>query len=161
MIASASASPIVLLLAIFIILSFVFIRVYTSYFKKSPITKKKEKNIFRVLLSFFYLIFLVIPVRRGVQQIPLGQSDVYFSDKAFANHAAVNVPWNVMNSLVNKRYGNKNPYIYFTDAEASRKVDSLYAGAGKQIPMLLTTQRPNIILIILESFTAKYIGCLG
>lgn len=161
MIASASSSPVVLLIAIFIILSFVFSRIYTRYFKKSLVIKKEEKNIFGILLSLFFLFFLVVPVRGGFQQIPLGQSDVYFSDKAFANHAAVNVPWNVMNSLVNKRYGDKNPYIYFTDAEASRTVDSLYDAPGKRTPMLLRTQRPNIILIILESFTAKYIGCLG
>jgi phosphoglycerol transferase MdoB-like AlkP superfamily enzyme len=40
-------------------------------------------------------------------------------------------------------------------------VDSLYATGPVKIPSILSVQKPNVIIIILESFTAKWIGCLG
>ncbi|MEP6615991.1 MAG: LTA synthase family protein [Ginsengibacter sp.] len=160
MAASVSSSPILLLVAIFIVLALGFCLVYIRLVQKLPDTKPAQREIVSVGLSFFLLLFLMIPLRGGFQQIPLGQSDVYFSEKVFANHAAVNVPWNVLNSLVNKRYGNKNPYHYLDDIKANHIVDSLYH-SEHETTHLLTTKRPNVIMIILESFTSKFIGCLG
>ena len=30
-----------------------------------------------------------MPIRGGIQKIPMNQSDVYFSEKLFADHAAI------------------------------------------------------------------------
>src|SRR6185312_4057793 len=55
--------------------------------------------IFLVALFFFSLFLiavLFIPIRGGIQKIPMNISDVYFSEKIFADHAAINLPWNMM-----------------------------------------------------------------
>ena len=161
MVATASSSPIDLLIFIFILLNIFFIWLYMGVFKKfisSPVISIK---ILPVLISLFLLVFLFVPIRGGFQLIPINQSNVYFSDKMFANHAAVNVAWNFFNSVLDKNFKKKNPYLYFSDAEARQKVDSLYTSHSNVPQQLLTTQRPNIIFIILESFTAKFVGCLG
>ncbi|MEO6452468.1 MAG: LTA synthase family protein, partial [Ginsengibacter sp.] len=106
-------------------------------------------------------LFLIVPIRGGLQQIPINQSNVYFSDKVFANHAAVNVGWNVMKSILKKDFDKHNPYIYFSEQQAQQSFDSLYPSEKYLPAQILNTSRPNIILIILESYTSKFVGCLG
>ncbi|SFV34102.1 LTA synthase family protein [Thermoflavifilum thermophilum] len=105
------------------------------------------------LVSIGFLLFTGI--RGGWKRFPISESISYFSTHSMLNDAAVNPTWNLVRNLLShyshERY---NPYHYFSDAEAHQIVDSLYAVPKDTIPTILTTSRPNIILIILESFTA-------
>nr|WP_246558849.1 LTA synthase family protein [Hymenobacter piscis] len=114
------------------------------------------------LAGLLYLALLVVPLRGGLQQIPVNQSDVYFSGVPFANHAAVNVPWNVLNAL-RLQTSPINPYQFLPDTAAARLTASLYAPAGPDTVQLLRPGlgRPNVLFIILESFTGKLVGHLG
>jgi phosphoglycerol transferase MdoB-like AlkP superfamily enzyme len=160
MAASVSSSPVVVLMLIFILFSTFFILLYTIFIKRYISLPVSRLNFIRIVLSFLLFVFLFVPIRGGFQQIPINQSNVYFSDKLFANHAAINVPWNLMHSLL-KKNAKQNPYNYLTESEARRYIDLLYTQGKTSYPKVLTTQRPNIIFIILESYTAKLIGCLG
>ncbi|MFD2785494.1 LTA synthase family protein [Hymenobacter rubripertinctus] len=114
------------------------------------------------LAGLLYLALLVVPLRGGLQQIPVNQSDVYFASQPFANHAAVNVPWNVLNSLLLQN-GPTNHYQFLPDTAADHLTAALYAPAGPDTTRLLRPglQKPNVLFIILESFTAKLVGHLG
>ena len=161
MFASVSSSPVVLLLLIFILLSTFFTWLYSKVFSKFISSPLSTIRILPVIFSLFLLLFLFVPIRGGFQQIPINQSDVYFSDKMFANHAAVNIPWNLMHSILKKNFDKKNPYVFFNDSTDHQYFDSLYVPSKNLLPEILTTKRPNIIFIILESYTAKFIGCMG
>jgi phosphoglycerol transferase MdoB-like AlkP superfamily enzyme len=161
MFATASSAPVILLLSIFILLCIFFIWIYTRFFKKQTCIKTEKAKLAPALFSFLCLIILFIPIRGGIQQIPILQSDVYFSNKLYANHAALNVMWNVTAAILNKRSAKKNPYLYFENKVAQQYLDSLYpVSQFKSVP-IFTSTKPNIIVIILESYTAKFIGSLG
>ncbi|MEO7394635.1 MAG: LTA synthase family protein [Chitinophagaceae bacterium] len=160
--ASVSSAPLILLLIIFFLLASLFIWIYKKY-GPGFYTKKQQadKVIFsEVILAFFLFIFLFVPIRGGIQKIPINQSDVYFSQKLFADHAALNLPWNFTHSVLNKN-SNQNPFKYFSDKRAHKLIDSLYETGIIKIPSILSVKRPNIIFIIMESYTAKLVGCLG
>lgn len=161
MMAAAASSPIWLLLTIFILQSALCIFLYLAVFKKHISSPVDRLYLLPAILSFLLFAFLVVPIRGGFQLIPVNQSDVYFSDKMFANHAAVNVPWNFMHSILKKDFYRHNTYVYLPEKQALHYLDSLYPSAQHPFPNILTTQRPNIIFIILESYTSKLIGCLG
>ena len=116
--------------------------------------------------GMLYGALLVVPLRGGTQQIPVNQSDVYFSRTVFANHAALNAPWNLMSALV-LRAAERPPQPFMPDSTARRLVASLYPLAvGASVPAdssasILTEARPNVLFIILESFTAKLVGSVG
>ncbi len=115
------------------------------------------------LAALLYLVLLVVPLRGGLQQIPINQGDVYFSSVPYANHAAVNVPWNVLNSLFLET-STQNPYQFLPDTAAARLTASLYAPAASPDTVRLLRpglQKPNVLFIILESFTGKLVGHLG
>jgi phosphoglycerol transferase MdoB-like AlkP superfamily enzyme len=116
------------------------------------------------LAGLLYTALLVVPLRGGLQQIPVNQSDVYFSSVLFANHAAVNLPWNVANSL-RLRDTNPDRYRFLPDSTATRLVRPLYTYATPATDTtghaLLRSPRPNVLFIILESFTSKLVGSVG
>ncbi|WP_375418828.1 LTA synthase family protein [uncultured Hymenobacter sp.] len=118
------------------------------------------------LAGLLYVVLLALPLRGGTQQIPVNQSDVYFSDRPFANHAAINSIWNVADALL-KLQSERTPRPYLADSTARRLVATLYpAGGGRESgaiksASLLREPRPNVLFLILESFTAKLVGSVG
>ena len=158
--ATVSSAPVILLLLLWMLSASVFIFIYKKYFYYYGQKQVARVRFADVIISLFLIAFLFIPIRGGIQKIPMNISDVYFSEKMFANHAAVNLPWNVMFSLLNRGEAN-NPFDYFTLPHAQELVAELYESKDPQPRLVLNTDRPNIIVIILESFTAKLVGCLG
>ena len=118
------------------------------------------------LACLLYLGLLVLPLRGGTQQIPINQSDVYFSRIPFANHAALNAPWNLLSALA-RRNEAAPPPVFMADSTARRLISSIYPRAGEQRVApdstieILREARPNILFIILESFTSKLVGAVG
>jgi phosphoglycerol transferase MdoB-like AlkP superfamily enzyme len=116
--------------------------------------------------GLLYASLLIVPLRGGTQQIPLNQSDVYFSPVPFANHAAINAPWNLVSALL-LRTDARPPATFMADSTAQRLVAPLYPLAvGAAAPVdssssILAEARPNILFIILESFTAKLVASTG
>ena len=160
MLASASSAPLLLLSILLLALALGSCLLYGRFFRRLPTITYRD-----LLYSgwcLFLIAFLILPIRGGWQQIPLNQSDVYFSDKAFANHAAVNVSWNLMYSISKKNYDQQNPYGYFPDSVAQSLVQQLYSRKDKPgAPSVLRNPRPNVLFIILESYTGKLVGSLG
>ncbi|SDH18049.1 Phosphoglycerol transferase MdoB [Dyadobacter soli] len=104
---------------------------------------------------------LIIPIRGGFQLAPMNESAVFFSDKSFANYAAVNVPWNYMRSVISEGYSNENPFKYLDEAEAKQTVTNLYGSEGITDQVIDTIGKKNVLVIIWESFTAKAVASLG
>ncbi len=103
-----------------------------------------------------------LAIRGGWQLSPLNESMAYFSDRPFLNHAAINTEWTLGRDILKNKYSRKNIYTYYSPAEAKKIVDSVYARpANDSILRVLDQQRPNVVLIIMESFTADVVQSLG
>jgi phosphoglycerol transferase MdoB-like AlkP superfamily enzyme len=89
----------------------------------------------------------------------INTGSAFFHKNTFANHAGINVIWNFGHSLVEKKESS-NPYISFKNKDYELQIKKLYHSQSLP-PKILKTERPNVILIILESFTAKLIEPLG
>ncbi|MDB9836077.1 sulfatase-like hydrolase/transferase [Flavobacteriaceae bacterium] len=106
---------------------------------------------------------LLLPMRGGLQTIPINQSNVYFSNTMYVNHAAVNYAWNFMHALSKQIDVNEHPFVAYEPKEAKSILESL------RQPLLLKdsilnpifkTKKPNILFVIWEGFTAKVVGPL-
>ncbi|WP_183906841.1 LTA synthase family protein [Rufibacter immobilis] len=163
MMASAASAPVWLLVLLYLLLLVIGLFSFRALSRRWEISPRRNPRqvVLELAAGIFLLALLVLPIRGGWQQIPLNQSDVYFSQKVFANHAGVNVPWNVMHSVIKKNHQTKNPYQYFEEHQAQALVREVYAAKSDSIPSLLKGKNPNVLFIILESYTAKFIGALG
>ncbi len=117
-------------------------------------------------LPFLFLLIgvLILPIRGGLQTIPINQSNVYFSNKIYANHAAVNYAWNFMHAITKHVDANQNLFVEYSTEKAltlfKKYREPLLIMDSIQTPVL-NTKKPNIIFIIWEGFTAKVVGPLG
>jgi phosphoglycerol transferase MdoB-like AlkP superfamily enzyme len=139
-----------------IVLGSVFLYLkYVAVFIKNPQPGKLKSAGLFVLI----LVFLIIPIRGSFDTSPVNLSTAYFHENHFANHAAVNILWNFGNSLTIKA-----SKTYQFDYLEKDQIDNIIADLYKQDSVtnhILNLSNPNIILIILESYTAKLIQPLG
>ncbi len=114
-----------------------------------------------VALPVFIILFasLIIPIRGGFGIAPINAGSVYFSPKMFLNHTAVNAVWNVGTSAFTQKPVT-NPYQFGDINSAKQLIDSLKSNKGVTEPVL-TTDKPNILILVLESFSGYVVGAVG
>ncbi|MBD1396248.1 sulfatase-like hydrolase/transferase [Pontibacter sp. JH31] len=160
MAASAASAPVLLLVVIALGTSLVFALLFRYTFDYQNYHLNFSKVTYAGIALTFAAV-LILPMRGGWQQIPINQSVVYFSENPYANHAGLNMPWNLMNTMLKYNQEARNPYQYMEIDEAEALVSRLYQSAGDSAERILQVERPNVLFIILESYTAKFIGHLG
>lgn len=107
------------------------------------------------------LCMLIIGMRGGVGKTPLSQSSSFYSSNSFLNYAALNTSWNLMASLVETSDdATHNPYVFEDETTAAKIVGEL-GFTPKGHPQLFKHTRPNIVMIILEGWSADVVGCVG
>lgn len=123
-------------------------------FAKTPITVK-------IVIAIFLLGFNFLLIRGGIGVAPNSQSMAYFSKYEILNHASLNTEWNLMSSILASKKINKNPYLYFDEASATKSVNDLYKVEKDTTISILKTNKPNVVIFLLESFTADLTKTLG
>jgi len=160
MISSTSTFQLVSGVFFWFLISYIFIKLFKKIHQKNS-NKLNFGNRLEVLLFLAITAALIIPIRGGFQIIPVNQSNVYFSNKMFANHAAINFIWNFFNTITHKTDGT-NPYKYFDDETALEIINKTKKKLlTSNTDSILNTSKPNLILILWESLSAKIVGSLG
>lgn len=159
--ASMGAAPVWQLVLLLIALIFLVNRTLQTIIRRTTASFRQSPLLYTIPVFLVIAGSLIVPIRGGFQLAPMNESAVFFSDKSFANYAAVNVPWNYMRSVLNEAYSDENPFKYADDTEASQKATSLYNRIGATQQVIDTVGKKNVLVIIWESFTAKAVGSLG
>ncbi|EDM36836.1 putative sulfatase [Pedobacter sp. BAL39] len=159
-IASSASSPIGLSIAALLML------IVISYFLHklvvtNKITLSSSPIWLRALVALLLIALNVMILRGGFRGSPITQSMAYFSEDQTLNNAAVNTEWNLMRSVLSARMANKNPYVYLSNQQADAIIKDLYAVKKDTTINILKTKRPNVVMVIIESFTADVTKTLG
>ena len=159
--ASISHLPIIFILIGFIVVYLLLLWIFNKVISRSiPLLANNNHRFIQVLLILLFSAALIIPIRGGFQLSPLNQSSVYFCSNQYANNAAVNASWNFMYSALQINKLKKNLYKYMKEEEADAIVKSLFVEEGKteQVVDDSGSVKPNVILIVWESFTEKVLN---
>ena len=92
----------------------------------------------------------VIGIRGGLDESTTNIGQVYFSQNQFLNHSAENPVFSFFASLESTA-SYVPDYTFMDEAERQQLMEGLYFTDSTQPDTLLKTQRPNIIVILLES----------
>lgn len=140
---------------------------FLYYYKKlfpGGIAETQKVSWLYLPLQLFLLAALILPIRGGLDTSPLNLSSVAFSPKMYVNQAASNYLWNFAKS-VEKRKRLANPCLYMSDEESRKVFNEFHSrdtlSQRPQLIKLKDERLPNVILIILESFSNKVIAPLG
>jgi len=140
----------------------VFTLFYIQYLKKSISEAARQKWYFSPVIIFITAL-LIIPIRGGLGTTPINLSTVSFSSKSYVNHASYNFMWNFFKTVErNKKL--VNPCNYMDIKEAFKKfylANNNRMTTDSLIVDIDTTNLPNVVLIILESFSNKVITSFG
>lgn len=139
------------------ILSWVFIIIYNWLLEPPNVSSGQRLLSLPVLI--LVLGFMILPIRGGLGTAPINTGSAYFSQVPFVNHAGINLEWNICYSFANLETVS-NPYKMEDPKSARRLFDQFTEDTGTY-KHYLKTERPNIILMVLESFTANVFGCLN
>lgn len=115
----------------------------------------------KIALSVTIPALLIIGIRGGTQPVPINRNWVFFSKHTVLNFAALNGFWNLAELSTKPLEPKQNPYSYFKPEQASALLQQLHYTPADSTEQILTTTRPNIIIIFLESWAGDVIGCLG
>ncbi len=141
-------------------LTFLTLGISASFFYKKmihPLADIHLKNRFSVPLTFLILGALsIIPIRGGIGLNPINLSNVYFSNNTFPNHSAINVIWNIAYTFSEKEKLYQT-FNYIEPKYVEPYLRNIYPKESPA-PSILKNQKPNILFIILESFTSKLIN---
>lgn len=135
---------------------------YWRWFSQPTISRLENKR----WLPFLFIVFLLpldfVGIRGRISGIPISQSSAYFSKYQVLNDAAVNTQWNLIKSTI--RFGNSsdgNPFVSMPMQEATELVKSQFVCPKDTCIKVLKNERPNIVIILLESWSADLIESLG
>lgn len=104
---------------------------------------------------------LVLAMRGGLQLNPMNESTVYYSPVQLLNMTALNPAWHLAYDIHQARLSDGNLFNTIPEQEARQTVNQLFRCPGDSFPEILSNRQPNIVILILESFTADLIGEMG
>ena len=110
------------------------------------------------------LALLFVPIRGSLGTSTMNLGRVYYSENQKLNHAAINPCFSLLSSLVNDE-DTKDQYRFMAADEAnklfSQITDKTKQGGTDAVFKLLNTNRPNIVMVVLESFSAHIMKSMG
>ena len=112
------------------------------------------------LATLLLIPLIIIGIRGGLDESTTNIGQVYYSQNQFLNHSAVNPVFSFFASF-EKTATNNVTYHFMEDKACELIVSELYNTKSVGIDTLLTTQQPNIIVILLESCGGQFTEISG
>ena len=130
--------------------------------KVTPRKFKAVKNRFLATLVMLLIgggLFVII--RGGVTESTSNVGQVYFSSNQFLNHSAVNPAFSLLSSM-GKSKDFASEFNFFEEEKRAELFAGLYPVTdGDSLVQVLNTDRPNVLLILMEGFGGVFIEPLG
>ena len=157
--ASSGSSP--LLLSFTILFALIIVAVFLAKIIINWHINRKGHWLGKLASSLLLAGLTVLSIRGGFQDAPMNESMAYYSTNLTLNYAAVNTEWGLATDIKNAKYNTKNPYAYFNRDNAQQTIAGFYEKPDSAGLQVLTTARPNVVLIIMESHTGNVVESLG
>lgn len=119
-----------------------------------------RRRIVGTAVSTVLAALLFIPIRGGFSTATMNLSVAYFSQNQRLNHAAINPLFSFMHSVTHQT-DFASQYRMMDDAKATRLMAQLVDVPADSVQQILTEKRPNVVMVILESFSSKLMSSLG
>ena len=141
----------------FLAIAIATIIIFDGYRHRFPvkISMPTKKKLTELIIYILCIPLMVIGIRGGVSESTTNTGQVFFSQQLFLNHSAVNPVFSFLSSF---EHGEDDyyHYNYFEPEEMDGILKDVYTTESVGIDTLLTTQHPNVIVILLESCGAVF-----
>jgi phosphoglycerol transferase MdoB-like AlkP superfamily enzyme len=157
--ASASTPMIMLCAAVVLVLIICARLVLKRIIGKYEGRRTSSPRIAGFFLLGAFLLFTFI--RGGYGRSTLNESTAYHSAVTYNNHAAINTYWALISDFVHNNNADHNPYAFYEDGKKAEQIIAPLLSESDSVEEWISREDCNIVLIVLESFTADLVGHLG
>ena len=155
--ASVSTGYILLLLLALIVVAVI---ISLAYIYVVPVYRLKKGHWWESFLFVLLIPVMVIAIRGGLDESTTNIGQVYYSQNQFLNHSAVNPVFSFLSSF-EKTASYVPAYQFMDDDECEAMMQGLYPTTSENPDTLLTTQRPNVVVILMESCGGVFTQDIG
>lgn len=123
-----------------------------------------DKVWLRMLLIVFMAGIILVGIRGGVQRRPLNWGEAFFSSHNFLNQLALNGSYNLLAQakiFVKEQQNQITSKRFYTEGEAREIIAQIKKREPAPNPVIKFDSKPNVVVIVMESFAPKYIGAMG
>lgn len=121
-----------------------------SLYRIKPLFRNCRHPWLTTLLFLLLIPLMVIGIRGGTDESTTNIGQVYYSQNQFLNHAAVNPVFSFLSSF-EKTANHIVDYDYIDSKECETLMRQLYPTTSTGNDTLLTTTRPNVVIVLMES----------
>lgn len=163
---TAETEQSLLLIVLWTVFTILFCWLYAKFVEPKQLPPNKEEpkpNVYALSGSFVVAMALVfLGMRGGLNEIPITSSKVYYSSHKFANEMSVNPAYYLVENVLNSKKVESRAHFNYMDFDsAKRRTVRLHETSCDSTTSILKMERPNIVVILLESWSADLIESLG
>ncbi len=110
----------------------------------------------------FYVVLLpliVIGIRGGLGESTTNTGQAYYSQNQFLNHSAVNPIFSFFYSMTHQ-LDDQSQYQFFETEECEQMTQGVYTIESVHGDTLLTTDRPNVLVILMEGAGEQFVDAM-
>lgn len=148
----------------------IYILLYVVTYRPLDRLKVPFRRVRVSMVMLFLTVCLFVPIRGGFTSSAINIGKAYFSTNRQLNHAAVNPAFSLLES-VSEQTNFSAQYRFLQPADADNlfatlldpqvKAASTSVAVPDSLHALLNTSRPDILFIVLESFSSHLMSTLG
>ncbi|MDD3044118.1 MAG: LTA synthase family protein, partial [Candidatus Delongbacteria bacterium] len=154
----STAVNLIPLIIYFILCSGIFAYFYKYLFRNQKDLFKESKK-YGMVVNLLLIPLIVIGLRGGVGNNPIGKSSIYFSNSRILNLTTLNPVWNFISIFKDNDF--TNPYTFFNKTDAENIFKTFSSTSKDTTEYILNLSRPNIIIILIESMSAENLQYFG
>ncbi len=161
--AVASVSPLMVIIGILVILLVAWIIYRVLVHALKPIEVPYNKVLIRLPVTVLYILLLgplFLVIRGGIRESTMNVGHAYFSSDQFMNHSAVNPGFSLLSS-VSKTSDYSEWYDYLDEGRRSELFQGLYDTSLDDTEKLLNTDRPNILILVMEGMGGDFVHAIS
>lgn len=123
--------------------------------------ENKIKKSFYPIQFFVFMPLAGLMARGGWQAIPISISDAMFSQSAIVNDLSINSTYYFFQSLAKNKDNTLDDLFAKDDAKLAEQIFQEIKDSCEDFDYFLDTIRPNIVFVVLESWTSDAISASG
>lgn len=159
--ASISVEALLIGIAVILIVALIIRKVLIKTLE--PIRVPYSKVLMRFVVTLICLVLyapLLLAIRGGISESTMNVGHAYFSTDQFLNHSAVNPSFSLLSSL-SKTSDYSEWYDYLEEDKRSEFFEGLYKTSDENTENLLRTNRPNIMILVMEGFGGDFVNAIS
>lgn len=160
-VASVSVMTVVAGIIVTLITARIIYKTLTKELK--PFDLPYSKVLMRVPVTLICLLLyvpLLLAIRGGLGESTMNVGHAYFSTDQFLNHSAVNPSFSLLSSM-SKTSDFSQWYNYHDEDKRRALFEGLYDTTDDDTRKLLKTNRPNILVLVIEGFGGDFVNAIS